>query len=78
MQPETHVADAKRISALTDREREVLRLLSDGLSTKEIAGRLAISPSTAGIHVAHIYGKLGVNKAVSAVRCAIRGGLIAL
>jgi DNA-binding CsgD family transcriptional regulator len=46
------------------------------LSTKEIAERLEISPSTASIHVCHMYEKLGVHRAVSAVRYAIRVGFM--
>lgn len=42
---------------LTPREVEVLRLLARGLSNKEIAQRLVISPKTASNHVEHIYGK---------------------
>jgi len=76
MQPEPEVLIEDRTSALTDREREVLLLLGDGLSTKEIAERLEISPSTASIHVCHMYEKLGVHRAVSAVRYAIRVGFM--
>lgn len=70
------VHEDDRVATLSQREREVLALLAEGLSTKEIANRLRISPGTAGIHVGHIYEKLGVNKAVTAVRIAIRCGLL--
>ena len=70
------VLEREAISDLSDREQQVLRLLADGLSAKEIADRLAISPSTANIHLCRIYDKLGVHKAVSAVRYAIRVGFI--
>ena len=45
---------------LTEREREVLRLVAAGRSNREIAGELFISPKTASVHVSNILGKLGV------------------
>jgi DNA-binding NarL/FixJ family response regulator len=52
---------------LTVREREVLRLIDDGLSNKEIAGRLALQPKTVKNHVSNILAKLGVaNRAAAA------------
>jgi len=45
---------------LTDRELEVLRLVAEGRSNREIAGALFISPKTASVHVSNILGKLGV------------------
>jgi two-component system nitrate/nitrite response regulator NarL len=71
------IEEDDRIAALSQREREVLVLLADGLSAKEIAAQLNIAESTAGVHLTRIYEKLGVNKAVIAVRYAIRAGLIA-
>lgn len=68
--------EQERIAALSQREREVLVLLAEGFSAKEIARRLSIAESTAGVHLARIYEKLGVNKAVIAVRFAIRAGLV--
>ena len=47
-----------RGSALTAREKEILRLINDGLSNKEIAGRLCISPNTVKNHVHHMLEKL--------------------
>ena len=61
---------------LSKREQEVLHLLADGLSAKQIASVLAISPSTVTQHVSRIYDKLDVHNAVAAVRLAIRSGLI--
>jgi DNA-binding NarL/FixJ family response regulator len=60
---------------LTTREREVLTLLADGMSTKQIANELVISPRTIGTHVQHILGKLGVHSRAQAVAFAHRGGL---
>jgi DNA-binding NarL/FixJ family response regulator len=57
---------------LTSREVEVLRLLSDGLEQKAIAGRLSISPKTVAIHIEHILGKLHVHSRAQAVAVAYR------
>ena len=53
-------------TGLTERETEVLRLLADGLTNREIAARLFISQKTVGAHMGHIYGKLGVHTRVEA------------
>jgi DNA-binding CsgD family transcriptional regulator len=63
-------------TGLTKREREVISLMADGLSTKEIAGRLQIAFKTASFHRARVLQKLGVCSTVLAVRWAIREGLI--
>ncbi len=60
---------------LTARELEVLRLLVEGRSDREIAAELSISPKTAGHHVEHILAKLGVGSRTSAAAHAIRRGL---
>ena len=64
--------------ALTPRELEVLRLLAQGLPSKTIAGRLAISEHTVKFHVGAIMGKLGAASRTEAVTLAIRRGLVAL
>jgi DNA-binding CsgD family transcriptional regulator len=56
---------------LTARQAEVLRLLADGLSNKEIAARLYLSPGTVERHLATIYHKLGVGGRVEATRYAL-------
>jgi DNA-binding NarL/FixJ family response regulator len=61
--------------ALTAREVEVLRLLAAGLSNKQIAARLALSPLTVQSHVRTIYGKLGVTSRSAATRYALEHGL---
>ncbi len=61
---------------LTPREREVLTLIVRGLSDKEIADQLYISPRTAMTHVSNILAKLGVNKRTLAVRVAVHKGLV--
>lgn len=63
------------IQPLSDRELEVLRLLSTGLSNKEIAPLLFISESTVKTHVEHIIHKLGVSDRVQAAVWAARHGL---
>jgi DNA-binding NarL/FixJ family response regulator len=71
-------AEAPRspLEQLTEREREVLALIADGLSSKEIAARLGHSPKTAESHRASVMRKLGVHKTSSLVRIAIREGLV--
>jgi DNA-binding NarL/FixJ family response regulator len=61
---------------LTQRELEVLRLIAEGLSTKQIACQLGISFKTAATHRERILGKLGANNTVLALRIAIRMGLV--
>jgi NarL family two-component system response regulator YdfI len=62
--------------ALTVREIEVLRLLAEGLSNKEIAARLSVSEHTIKFHVASIMGKLGAASRTEAVMLGIRHGLV--
>jgi DNA-binding NarL/FixJ family response regulator len=63
-------------SDLTKRELEVLLLLSEGLSQKEIAASLVISSKTVAAHIQHILGKLGVHSRAQAVAQAYRRGLL--
>ena len=63
---------------LTDRELEVLGLLSKGLANKQIALSLSISEHTVKFHVSSIYTKLHVTNRTEAVRAGLRGGWIAL
>ena len=51
----------KKISSLTDRERQVIALIAEGLKNKQIAERLFISPTTVTHHLSSIYSKLGVS-----------------
>ncbi|HXN34362.1 MAG TPA: HD domain-containing phosphohydrolase [Polyangiaceae bacterium] len=63
-------------AGLTAREIEVLRLVARGLSTKEIAQRLAMSPKTAGNHIEHIYAKIDAKNRVAASLFAVEHGLL--
>jgi two-component system, NarL family, response regulator LiaR len=60
---------------LTEREREVLTLMIEGLNNTQIAGRLTVSPSTVKSHVSNILSKLGVASRTEAVTLALRQGL---
>ncbi len=61
--------------ALTDREQQVLALLADGLTNREIGDALFMSPKTASVHVTHILEKFGVQSRVQAAAMAARLGL---
>jgi PAS domain S-box-containing protein len=65
---------SKRLATLTARERTVLFLLADGLSTRAIAERLCISLLTVRCHVANVLRKLGVHRQAAAVAIALREG----
>jgi DNA-binding NarL/FixJ family response regulator len=60
---------------LSEREREILRLIADGHANKEIARRLVISERTARTHVSHILRKLGLSSRTQAALLAVREGL---
>jgi two-component system response regulator NreC len=70
-------ADAAE-NTLTDREREVLVLIAEGLGNKEIAGRLSISVKTVERHRENIMNKLNLHSRTELVKYAIRKGLIDL
>jgi DNA-binding NarL/FixJ family response regulator len=62
------------LAGLTAREREVLELLSEGMSNREIAGKLFIAPKTASVHVSNILAKLGASSRTEAAAIAHRQG----
>ena len=64
------------IEALTARETQVLRLFATGLSTREVAAALGISPKTVETHRIRIYEKLGCKSIVDLTRIAVRTGLV--
>jgi two-component system nitrate/nitrite response regulator NarL len=61
---------------LTDREREVLALLCEGLSAPQIGRQLYLSTATVKTHLAHLYAKLEVSDRAAAVAVALRRGLL--
>ncbi len=69
-------ASADPYDALTDREKQVLKLVAEGRSNKEVADVLGISVKTAMSHREHVMEKLGVHNRTELVRFAIRKGVI--
>ncbi|HNB52398.1 MAG TPA: response regulator transcription factor [Anaerolineales bacterium] len=68
----------KLVEPLTERETEVLQLLTQGLSNKQIGARLHISEHTVKFHVSSVYGKLGATNRAEAVRLGAQQGLVVL
>ena len=67
---------AVELSQLTDREREVVALVAEGLSNEEIAERLVVSPATAKTHVSRAMGKLEARDRAQLVVIAYESGLV--
>jgi HD-GYP domain-containing protein (c-di-GMP phosphodiesterase class II) len=78
---DTETGEAPRRGAwpkgLSDREVEVLRLVARGKTNKEVASELDLSPKTVQHHVAHVYGKIGVESRAAAALFATEAGLLA-
>jgi DNA-binding NarL/FixJ family response regulator len=69
-------AAEERLAALTEREREVLALVGQGMSNDEIGAELFLSPATARTHVSHAMGKLGARDRAQLVVIAYQTGLV--
>jgi len=65
-------------SKLTEREREVLQLVAEGYTTKEIAQALVISPKTIEGHKTRLMAKLGIHNRVDLIKYALRRGIISV
>jgi DNA-binding NarL/FixJ family response regulator len=72
--PEAVPPDA--LAALTDRERDVLRLIAGGLSNAEISAELVVSPATTKTHVSHLLAKLAARDRAQLVVAAYTSGLM--
>jgi two-component system, NarL family, response regulator LiaR len=75
---ETGGSDQSAVEALTEREMDVLKLAAKGLSNREIADELIVSPRTVQSHMANIFGKLQVGSRTEAVMVGLRQGWIKL
>jgi DNA-binding NarL/FixJ family response regulator len=75
-QPGRHRPAPERLAQLTEREREVLGLVAQGLSNQEIAERLVISPATAKTHVSRVMMKLQAHDRAQLVVIAYESGLV--
>jgi non-specific serine/threonine protein kinase len=73
--PDDAGPDPAAAAGLTPREAEVLRLLAEGLTDREIAAALFVSPRTASVHVTHILAKLELESRAAAAAFAVRHGL---
>jgi LuxR family maltose regulon positive regulatory protein len=71
-----HRPQSALVESLTERELEVLQLIAEGLSNREIADRLVLALSTVKVHTRNIYGKLGVHSRTQAVMRAQELGLL--
>jgi DNA-binding NarL/FixJ family response regulator len=70
------ITTTRPAAALSDREVEVLRLVAGGLSNRQIAAALVISPRTVEHHVQHVYTKIGVSTRAAAAMFAMEHGLL--
>jgi DNA-binding NarL/FixJ family response regulator len=71
-----HADEAPTTTPLSKREKQILQLVANGSTTKEVARDLGISPHTVKTHLERIFEKLGANDRAQAVAIAIRTGLV--
>jgi DNA-binding NarL/FixJ family response regulator len=76
LRPSRTVKPHPQLATLTDREREAVTLVAEGLTNDEIAGRLTISPATARTHVSRAMVKLGARDRAQLVVFAYQSGLV--
>lgn len=72
----TELGTSDRYAGLSEREREILQLVAEGRSSKEIADVLSIAPSTVETHRAHILQKLDIHSTAELVLYAVRRGIV--
>ncbi len=72
----TNGSHAEPQPILTEREKQVVRLVADGLSSREIADELGLSAKTVDTHRANIMEKLGIHSSAELVKYAIRAGIV--
>jgi len=72
----THSQQNSTINRLTSREQQVLALIADGYTRREVGDTLKISHNTASCHVSHIYEKLQISTIAEATRAAIQLGIL--
>lgn len=76
IQPRRSLIEVERPAGLTEREVDVLALIAEGQTNRQIAARLGISPKTVGAHTEHIYAKAGVHTRAAATLFAVQNDLI--
>jgi RNA polymerase sigma factor (sigma-70 family) len=74
----SHSIDRTQLEALSPREREILRLVAEGKTSREIADRLSISSKTVDTYRSRLMRKIGVENLAELVKFAIRHGVISL
>ena len=72
----TAPAQRDALASLSDRELEVVRLVAEGLSNKEISSRLSLSDKTVKNHISHILAKMNLTARTQVAVYAIRAGLV--
>ena len=69
---------AKAFAALTKRQRQILQLMATGLTTRQMAARLALSDRTVETHIGNLYQRLGVRNRTQAIHQAVALNLVDL